>query len=45
MTMIEILPHHPDPLGGVKRSNIKFRNNSVSRQYFLLKFRMQTKVQ
>ena len=33
MTAIEILPHHPDPWGGVKGQIIKFHNNSASCQY------------
>ena len=45
ITEIKILPHFPDPLGGVKGQIFKFRNNSVSSQYVLLKFRMQTEVQ
>ena len=43
--MINILSHSPDPLSGVKGKLFKFLNNSVSCQYFLLKFRIQTKVQ
>ena len=34
-----------DPLGGVKGQFFKFHNNSVSFQYFSLKFRMHTEVQ
>ena len=45
MAVIKLLPHPPDPLGGVKDQILKFRNNSVSCQYFLRKFHMQTEVQ
>ena len=44
-TVIKILPHPLTPSVGVKGQIFKFRNNSVSRQYFLLKFRMQTEEQ
>ena len=33
MTVIKILPHSSDPLGGVKGQIFEFRNNSVSCQY------------
>ena len=45
MTVIQFYPPPPDPLGGVKSQIFKCRNNSLSCQYFLLKFRMQTDVQ
>ena len=38
MTVIKLLPELTDPLDGVKGQIFKFRNNSVSCQYFLLKF-------
>ena len=34
MTVIKIYPTPHEPLGGVKGQILKFRNNSVSRQYF-----------
>ena len=45
MAVIKFLTHSPDPLAGVKGQIFKFCNNSVSCQYFLPKFRMQTEVQ
>ena len=33
ITGIKILPHPPDPLGGVKGKIFKFRNNSVVNIY------------
>ena len=38
MAVIKILPHPPEPLGGIKDQILKFRNNSVSCQNILLNF-------
>ena len=45
MTVIRNVPQPPDPLGGVKGQIFKISNNSVSCQYNLRKFRMQTEEQ
>ena len=45
MTVTKILPHPPDPLVGNRGQIFKFHTNSLSCQYFLMKFGMQAEVQ
>ena len=45
MTVIRNVPQPLDPLGGIKGQISKLSNNSVSCQYYIRKFCMQTEVQ